>query len=160
MKKTKPVERNAGIWLDQENAIIVHLQEASAPVVEKLASGVETRLREPGQSKKFSQYGQTIVGNQEKKQHRQHNQREHFFKDIISHIRQEDHLYLFGPAAAKEGLMNAMEKVPGMADKVSAMATTGKLTSRAAIVVTNEYFNGEAYRLYRKNRKKALKMQS
>jgi hypothetical protein len=160
MKKNKQVEQNAGIWLDQENAIIVHLQEDKEPVVEKLVSGVEARLRTPGEGKKFSQYGQNIVGNQEKKQHRQHNQREKFFNDIISHLQQDNHLYLYGPSAAKEGLMNAIEKVPGMSEKVSAIATTGKLTSRTAVIVANEYFNGEAYRLYRKNRKKALKMQS
>ena len=160
MKKIKPVEQNAGIWLDQDSAIIVHLQKNAEPVVEKLVSGVETRLRVPGESKIFSQYGHTVVDNREKKQHRLQNQRNKFFKEMFRHLQKDDHLYLFGPSEAKEGLMNVIEKVPGMADKVSAMANTGKLTSRAAIVVTNEYFNGEAYRLYRKNRRKALKMQS
>ena len=82
MKKIKPVEQNAGIWLDQDSAIIVHLQKNAEPVVEKLVSGVETRLRVPGESKIFSQYGHTVVDNQEKKQHRRQNQRNKFFKEI------------------------------------------------------------------------------
>ncbi len=157
MKKIKPPEKKAGIWLDQETAYIIHLETETAPVVEKLVSGVESRIRIPGEGKVMARFGQSFLNDQEKKQHRQHNQRRDFFKNLIDHLRQDEFLYLFGPGKAKEGLNNAIEKEKGLAGRVTAIETTDKLTRKGAVQQAASYFNGEAFRLYKKNLKKAFK---
>ncbi|MBI3139132.1 MAG: hypothetical protein HYZ15_11145 [Sphingobacteriales bacterium] len=157
MKKIKPPEKKAGIWLDQETAYIIHLEDEAAPVVEKLVSGVESRIRVPGEGKVMARFGQSFLNDQEKKQQRQRNQRQHFFKNLIAHLQQDQFLYLFGPGKAKEGLNNVIEKEKGLAGRVTAIETTDKLTRKGAMQQAVSYFNGEAFRIFKKNRKKALK---
>lgn len=160
MKKIKPPEKKAGIWLDQETAYIVHIIGEEEPIIESLKSGVESRIRYPGEGKVSARFGQSFIDDQEKKQHRQRNQREKFFKQIISHIHDEDYFYLFGPGKAKEGLNNAIEKDGSIRGKVAEIETTGMMTGKQALAKAESYFHEEPFRLYKKNLKKLKKAMS
>jgi len=103
MKKVKPPEKKAGVWLDQETAFIVHLIGDAEPVVERLKSGVESRIRIPGEVKVSARFGQSFLDDKEKKQHRQRNQREKFFKSIIKMIHDVDYIYLLVREKRRKG---------------------------------------------------------
>ena len=160
MKKVKPPEKKAGVWLDQETAFIVHLIGDAEPVVERLKSGVESRIRIPGEVKVSARFGQSFLDDKEKKQHRQRNQREKFFKSIIKMIHDVDYIYLFGPGKAKEGLNNALEKDHSFKGKLVAIDTTDKLPRKQVLLKSINYFSDDAFKLYKKDLQKKKKAMS
>jgi hypothetical protein len=160
MKKVKPPERKAGIWLDQENAYIVQIIGEDEPVIEKIKSNVESRIRIPGEVKVSARFGNLFADDKEKKQHRQQNQREKFFKKVIDLVHDDDYLYLFGPGKAKEGLNNAIEKSHSIKGEVVAIETTDKLTQKETLTKTKEYYNNDTFRMFKKNLRKKLKAMS
>jgi hypothetical protein len=154
MKKNKPPERKAGIWLDQETAFIIHITGEEEPVIKRLKSGVESRVRYPGEVKVMARFGQAYLDDQEKKQRRQRNQREKFFKELIGLIHEDDYIYIFGPGKAKEGLNNAIEKDHSIKGKVVAIEAADKLTRNQMLQKVVTYFNDEAFRSFKKSLRK------
>lgn len=93
MKKLRPPEIKAGIWLDQENAFVILLAGKEEPVIKSLKSDIELRTRIKGEGKVFARFGNTFINDQEKKQNRQRNQREKFFRRITGTIAEADYIF-------------------------------------------------------------------
>ena len=157
MKKVKLPEHKAGVWLDQETAYIVHIIGDTLDKVEGLISDVESRVRMAGEGKVYARFGHSFIDNQEKTQHRQQNQRQHFFKEILSHLKGADFLYLFGPGQARNGLQRLIEKDHDLAGHIANSATADLMNKRLAVIETLAYFNGEGFKQYKKERRKAMK---
>jgi hypothetical protein len=154
MKKIKLPEKYAGIWIDQEQALIIHLSNNIEPVMEKITSGVESRIRIKGESKVSARFGQSYIDDQEKKQRRQRQQRSRYFKKIIKLISQDDYLYLIGPGRGKEELKNAMKKIKDIKIRIIKMEPADKLTENQLIErVTAFYCSND----FRKSKKIILK---
>lgn len=157
MKKTKLPEHRAGIWLDQETAYIVRLSGDLIDKVEGLISDVESRVRMAGEGKVYARFGHDFLDNQGKTQHRQNNQRAKFFKEIVHRLQGVGTLYVFGPGQARSGLHRLLEKDPVLAGHTAECAPADRMNKRQAVAATLDYFNGEAYKQYKKERRKALK---
>jgi hypothetical protein len=130
MKRIIKPEIKIGIWVDQQKAFIVRIEGDVEPVIEKIKSDVESRLRLAGEGKVFARFGHTFIDDQEKKQKRQRNQRHRFFREIISHIQDSDYIYLFGPGKANKELNNEIEKTSILKGKVVAIDTADKLSQK------------------------------
>jgi len=156
MKKLRKPERKAGVWLDQENAIIVHITGAKVEKVEGLVSDVESRVRIAGEGKVYARFGHAFLDNQETLQHRQQHQRQAFFKDIVGHLAGVDYLYLFGPGRARYGLKRQLEKNEALQGPVVKMEAADKMNKRQAMGMAIAFFNGEEFRQFKKDRKKLL----
>lgn len=154
MKKIKPPEVNAGIWLDQETAFIIRITGDEEPVMSRVRSDVESRIRMAGEGKVSARFGNAFIDDQEKKQRRQRNQRKVYFKEIIEKIRDVDYLLIFGPGRAKEEFNNAIEVTHGLKAKVTGIEPADKMTKSRMMMKAAEYFNGEVFRLYKKNLRK------
>lgn len=150
MKKIRPPEVKAGIWLDQENAWIIKIAGKDEPVVSKLGSEVESRVRFKGEGKVFARFGNAFISDQEKKQKRQVNQRQKYFKEIIAAVPDVDYLYLFGPGRAKEGLLNAIEKTKGLKAKVASLEAADKMTTGEAKAETIRFFNDMVFKAFKR----------
>ena len=109
MKKIKLPEIKAGIWIDQKKAFIVRVAGEEYPLLLKIESKVESRVVKPGDAGIDKRSDNAFIDDQEKKQRRQRSELKHFFKEIISYLKDTDYIYLFGPGMAKEGLKNAIE---------------------------------------------------
>ena len=157
MKKVKIPEHKAGIWLDQETAYIVHMKGEMLDKVEGLISDVESRVRMAGEGKVYARFGHSFIDNQEKTQHRQHNHRQHFFKEILSHLKGAYFLYLFGPGQARQGLQRIIEKDHDLSGHIAHTAAPDIMNKRLAVIETLAYFNGEAFKQFKKERRKAMK---
>lgn len=156
MKKSTLPDHNAGIWLDQETAYIVHLAGAEVTEVDVLHAEVESKVRTAGEGKVYTRFGHTFIDNQEKKQHRQQNQRAKFYKEIIGHLQGMDIAYLFGPGQMRHGLHRMMEKDTQLSGHTAACVAAGKMNKEQAVAATIGYFNSAAFRQYRKERRKAI----
>jgi len=156
MKKIRSPEKKVGIWIDQEKALIVRIEGEGPPVLEKMKSEVESRIRIPGEGKVSARFGQSFIDDKEKKQHRQHNQREKFFKEIIKEIKNADYLYLIGPGPAKDGLYNALENDQTARIKVILTEPTDRLTQQQLIVKIESFFTGKLFIMLKKKLKKEI----
>jgi len=157
MKKQKLPEHKAGIWLDQETAYIVHIHGEILDKVECLISDVESRVRMAGEGKVYARFGHTFLDNQEKTQHRQTNQRKQFFKEMLSHLQGVDFVYLFGPGNAKHGLQRMIEKDHQLAGHIAGCVAADRMNKRQAVIAALAFFNGEGYKEFKKERRKAMK---
>jgi hypothetical protein len=150
MKKIKKPEIKIGIWLDQETAFIIRAEGDGEPVVEKIKSAVESRVRQAGEGKVFARFGHAFIDDQEKKQRRQRNQRHQFFKEIISHIQDADYVYLIGPGKAKQELNNEIEKDTLVKEKVVAIEPADKITQKQMILLMTNYFNDTSFSIIKR----------
>jgi len=154
MKKNKPPEKKVGVWIDQGNAFLVFIITDAAPLVKRIKSDVESRIRIAGETKVMARFGQAYLDDQEKKQRRQRNQREKFFKELIRLIHEEDYIYIFGPGKAREGLVNAIERDQSFRGKVVAVEASDKLTRNEMLQKVESYFNDVAFRDFKKQQRK------
>lgn len=159
MKKLRPPEVKAGIWLDQEAVFIIKITGKNEPELTKITSAVESRVRFKGEGKVFARFGNAFISDQEKKQSRQHNQREKFFKEIVSRLEDVNYLYLFGPGRAKLGLQNVIEKTKGLKAKIAALEPADKMTAEEAKAETSRYFNDMAFKAYKRQLRYMMKTQ-
>ena len=150
MKKARPPEIRAGIWLDQENAVLVILHGKEEPQVSVVLSGVESRVRIKGEGKVYSRFGSAFISDQEKKQRRQQNQRKHFFREIMDRVQEADYLFVFGPGPAKEGLRNVIEKTRGFKPRLAALEVADEMPEDAVAVKVQKYFLGMAFKAFKR----------
>jgi stalled ribosome rescue protein Dom34 len=159
MTKLKKPDIKTGIWIDQEKAMLVYIIGEADPITEILKSGVESRIRHAGETKVMARFGQAFINDQEKKQHRQKNMREKFFKEIIRHIQQADYIYVFGPSDARHELINDIAKEPVLKKKFLVTERSDRMSGQRIIKQTMDYFNGESFRAEKKKRRKHLASQ-
>ena len=156
MKKIRSPEIKAGIWIDQEKAFIVHMEGEGPPLLEKIKSEVESRIRIPGEGKVSARFGQSFIDDQEKKQHRQHNQREKFFKEVVKLVKGWDYLYLMGPGPAKDGLYNALENDVTVKAKVILTEPADRMTRQQLIAKVETFFKDKLFLMLKRKMKKEM----
>ena len=150
MKKKYLPERKTGIWIDQENAFLIRLENEKEPIIQHIRSDVESRVRIKGEGKVSARFGNAFIDDQEKKQRRQQHERKHYFDEIIDMVRNDDYIFLFGPGKGKEELNNAFEKQHGIKAKVISIETTDRLTENQMVEKTLKYFDSEEFRAVRR----------
>ncbi|HWR32649.1 MAG TPA: hypothetical protein VN451_03955 [Chitinophagaceae bacterium] len=156
MKKIKPPEVKTGIWIDQESAYIIWLA-GEEMFVENIKSGVESRVRIPGEGKVFARFGETYVSDEEKKQRRQQQQRKKYFKEVIAHVLHDDFLYLLGPGKAKEELNNAIEEERGFKGKVILIEAADRMSLNQMKGKVKVFFDSKEFRDKRRAYRRELK---
>lgn len=157
MKKIRLPDKKTGIWLDQEKAFIIRVEREGDPVMEKIESEVSSRIRYAGEGKVSARFGNSFIDDQEKKQRRQRNQRQRYFKEIITQIHDSDYIYLLGPGEAKEELNNAIETCHIIKGNVVAIKTADRLTQKQMIKEVKNYFEDEAFRILKRKLRKEKK---
>lgn len=132
--------KKAGIWIDQEEAYIFKITGAEDPVMEKINSGVELRNRIHGDKENVTRFGSVILGEREKKQRRQRNERAKYYKNILSHIQDVDYCHIFGPGETKHELAKSIRKNNTMKEKILTVENSGRLTLNQMKVKVKQFF--------------------
>jgi hypothetical protein len=157
MKKIKLPEKKTGIWLDLKKAYIISITGESYPVIEKIRSEVESRLRIPGESKVFSRFGHSIIDDQVKKQRRQEHQRHRYFIKIMDSIKGADYIYLFGPSDARHELNNEIKSNHLIKGKVVAIKSANRMTQEHMVCETLNFFDSGEFRFFKNPKNSLLK---
>lgn len=145
-KNITPVKK-AGIWLDLKNAYIFSIEGFNDPVMEKVESGVESRVRFNGERGELSTSVNYISNEKETRQHRQEQQKAKYFKTLLTLVRDADYIYVFGPGEAKDGLRNAFKESTTMKGQLAACETSDRLTVKQMRHKVQEFFNDEKFML-------------
>jgi len=133
------MEKNVGIWLDNEKAYIITLIDGNEKV-EKIESNVETRVRIEGETKSYSRLGGMLINPQKKKTKRKNNQLKDYFRSIIGKTKDAHSIYIFGPADAKTNLKKIVEQEKNLNKKLKRVDPSDKLTENQMIAKVKEVF--------------------
>jgi hypothetical protein len=94
------MKRQTGIWIDSSKAIIVTLDGGKENIFE-IESDLENKMYHEKEGNKGTFSGSHHSNSENKFEERRKNETNHFLKNILSHIKLADELYIFGPAEAK-----------------------------------------------------------
>jgi len=133
------MEKNVGIWLDNEKAYIITLVDGNEKV-EKIESHVETRVRVEGETKSYSRLGGMLINPQKKKTKRKNNQLKDYFKSILRKTKDANGIYIFGPADAKTNLKKIVEQEKTLTKKLRRVDPSDKLTENQMVAKVKEVF--------------------
>ena len=98
-----------GIWIDSKKAVIVHLKKDEA-IVHVIHSGIEKRIRIPGEVKWFTRFANQYLNFEKRKENRRANAIRNYLKKVINEIKSVDELVLFGPASMKTKLGKTIQE--------------------------------------------------
>ena len=133
------MEKNVGIWLDNEKAYIITLVDGNENV-EKIESNVETRVRIEGETKSYSRLGGMFINPQKKKTKRKNHQLKDYFNLIIRKAKDANGIYIFGPADAKTSLKKVVQQERNLTRKLRRVDSSDRLTENQMIARVKEVF--------------------
>jgi hypothetical protein len=134
------MEKNVGIWLDNEKAYIITLSDGNERI-EKIESNIESRTRYDGEKKPYSRIGGMLINPQKKKTKRKKHRLKDYFDNILQRTRDADGIYIFGPADAKINLKKIYQKEKNLKGKIKKVESSDKLTRNQMIAQVKKIFN-------------------
>lgn len=134
------MKKQTGIWIDNSKAIIVKLQNGEKEITE-IESEVENRIYHKKEGDKGHFSGSTHVSNEKTFDERKKNQINSFLKKVINHIKDDDELFIFGPAEMKLHLKKAIETDKNISAVLKATETSGDMTINQKVKKVKEFYN-------------------
>lgn len=132
------MKKKIGLWIDNREAIVVKLTDNGEQIT-RIYSDSEKQIRYTGSSRKGGlQTTETI------RSRKFDMQLGKYFDDIIAHIRGADMIQIFGPGAAKDGLLKRMEKA-GLKERIVEIETADSMTDHQITAKVREYFSNRTY---------------
>tara|TARA_R110002072_G_scaffold166080_1_gene319303 strand:+ start:11228 stop:11632 length:405 start_codon:yes stop_codon:yes gene_type:complete len=133
------MKNQVGIWLDSANATIVSLKEKNQDV-KHIESNIENRVHHSKESDKGSWLGTHHVNDEKKFGERIKHQFQHYFDEIITHLKTADEIYIIGPAQAKIKLGKHIESNSSLAKKVVKIEVCDSITEKQIISKVKSFF--------------------
>lgn len=129
------MDRNVGVWIDHDKALIVQLQ-GSKEVRMQLASEVERHTRQHGGGRPATPFGVSET----RADRRRENQIKAWCREVMEAVADADRIYLLGPGEAKRDLLREMEKSRSMAGKIVGCDSADHMTENQVAAQVREYF--------------------
>lgn len=117
------MKKQAGIWIDTKQAVIILLKKGSEDI-KIVNSSIEGRARDAGGKKLFSRFGIQFSNVQKKKATRKIHEVQDYFKEVVNEIKDTDEVVLFGPAKIKTELEKYMLNQSLSAPVITRVETT------------------------------------
>jgi hypothetical protein len=138
------MEKNAGVWIDSKEAIIISVNEDSPTTIKTIASGIETRIRFQGKNTRFGSFGNQYLTFEKKQRNRRDNQIAAFIKSILKELEQFDKFVIFGSSKMNTQLENEIYLDPILTSKCSGTNASNKLTKNQKVAWVLDYFKVNA----------------
>jgi len=133
--------KKIGVWLDLKEANIVCLDEGKQDY-KTLYSGIETRERIPGESKKFGRFGEQYLNDEKTKKHKLDEQVHKYLLKVLKEIRDAEEILIFGPSQTKIRLEKMMLSNPKLVVKLKEVKNAKQMTDNQKKAYVRSYFNG------------------
>lgn len=134
------MKKQAGIWIDAKQAIIVYLNE-SGQEMKKVQSDIEKKVRVPGEGKWFTRMGNQFFNFDRKKEAHRVRDTQAFFKDIQQELAGVEELVLFGPAAKKSELEKYLQEQGPSGCTIQAVQPADSMTDNQVAAWVRQFFN-------------------
>jgi stalled ribosome rescue protein Dom34 len=114
------MKRDVGVWIDHRKTVVVSVTD-QGETTSRIESGMEKHIRYSGAAQEDSaedQRDRRFTGHLNK-----------YYDQVITVIRDADHILIIGPGEAKEELQKRLEK-KSLGGRIVAVETMGKMTDR------------------------------
>jgi hypothetical protein len=135
------MKRQTGIWIDSSKAIIVTLDGGKENIFE-IESDLENKMYHEKEGNKGTFSGSHHSNTENKFEERRKNETNHFLKNILSHIKLADELYIFGPAEAKiklEQKINTDKSFDG--NKLKMVESADSMTTNQIVAKVKKFYH-------------------
>lgn len=133
-------QNNTGIWIDSKQAIIVKLNDKMETIL-KVPSGIDGRVRIPGEGKQYTRMGKQFFNDEKKIEEKHNHQLSGYFKNVIEKIKDSDSILIIGPSKSKLGLQKAISQSKNISPKRVMVNAEDHLTDKQVVAKVKEYFN-------------------
>jgi len=133
------MQKNIGLWVDHEKAVIVSLS-GDTPKVRKIESNIEKHVRAAGGARSSTIYGPEDVVAEDKTDRKYIHHLNTYYNSIIKAVRNADSIYIFGPGEAKGELKKLMEQSKPLAECIAAVEKADKMTEHEIIRNVKRFF--------------------
>jgi len=134
------MHKKTGVWLDRRSAYVVTLKNGGHHL-KIITSDVDFRIREEGESKDYTRFGNQYGTKEKAKEARLEQQLKAYYKNIMTALKEADEVYIFGPAEAKNELHKTISAHATGLIRISAIASSGKLTENQIVAAVKKHFN-------------------
>jgi len=132
------MNKQAGLWIDHREAIIVVLEDKKEET-KRIVSSNEKHIRYSGSSHSKTPEGLKEVTSEDQRDRKFANDLNSYYDEVIAAIRDADSIQIFGPGEAKGELVKRLEHA-GLKAHIQAVETTDKLTDRQIAAKVREQF--------------------
>jgi len=133
-------KKQTGVWIDSSEAIIVTLFDGKENITE-IKSGIENKIYHDDEGYKGTFSGDRHGSSETKFEERKRNQMDHFFKDVMSQVKESDELFIFGPAETKTKLQQKIFDEHFIDyRKLKSVQTSTKMTPNQILANVKEFY--------------------
>ena len=128
------MNRNAGLWIDHKEAIIVFAATGadSADETKRMESGMEKHVRYSGGAA-----SEGVAEDQRDRQYATH--LDQYYDEVITQLNDAKSILIFGPGEAKGEFKKRLEH-KGLSERVVGVETTDKMTDNQIAAKVREYY--------------------
>ncbi len=134
------MKKQAGIWIDTQKAFVVILN-GDSPVTKTIHSGIESKVRIPGESKEYTRFGNQYYDNESKKEERVKHELKTFLRDVVNEIKNTDEVLIFGPAGMKKELEKSVLNEKNIRASIRAVQAADSMTDNQMIARVKTFFS-------------------
>jgi len=135
------MKKQTGIWIDTSKAIIVTFTDGKEHITE-IESDIENRIYHEKEGDKGAIMGSHHLNNERTFDERKEHQFDHFLKDVLSHIKESDELYVFGPSETKIKLKQKIDDGKTIPDnKLKSVETADSMTLNQVVAKVKKFYN-------------------
>ena len=128
------MNRNAGLWIDHKEAIIVFAASGADSVEEKkrMESGIEKHVRYSGHAA-----SEGVAEDQRDRKHATN--LDQYYDEVIMQLKDAKSILIFGPGEAKGEFKKRLEH-KGADERIVGVETTDKMTDNQVAAKVREYY--------------------
>jgi hypothetical protein len=135
------MKKQTGIWIDTSKAIIVTFTDGKEHTTE-IESDIENRIYHEKEGDKGAIMGSHHLNSERTFDERKEHQFDHFLNDVLSHIKESDELYVFGPSETKIKLKQKIDDGKTIADnKLKSVETADSMTLNQVVAKVKKFYN-------------------
>jgi hypothetical protein len=132
------MSNKTGIWIDSSKAVIVRLKDGKESVIE-LEGNIENSIYHDGEGDKGSFAGGQHMSQERKFEERKRQQIDKYLDDVIGAVKNDDAIFVFGPAEIKIKLKQKIEDDPMMKNKLQSVETADSMTQNQVVAKVKSF---------------------
>lgn len=133
------MKNNIGIWIDTHQAVLIKLSNGDK-TVKTIESNIDTRVRTPGESKKFGRFGGHYITYEKNYENIKLAQTHHFLKILLTEIEDCDAVVLFGPSIMKTVFEKEIKNNLNLIAKLSGVFDADSMTENQMVAWVKDFY--------------------
>ncbi len=133
------MKKQTGIWIDSKKAIVVTISKGEEVIFE-IESDLENSIYHENEGDKGTFMGGQHVNNEGKFDERKKNQTGAYVKKVVDQVKQDDEIYIFGPAEMKLELKKEFEGNKQLASKLIGVETADSMTMNQVVAKVKSFY--------------------